>query len=158
MLQDKQSLWLLHQFLQTVRCSGTSDHHAKRQLVTASLASCISCNSLYIAHGAPSACLSLLLASPIHVLLSVAKEWMLCSAGGSPNGRATAGRHITRIQRPIPTRQHPLSGLWKGDLGRDGIHVFSISCDFSGPAARISAIQVGLPPFNLAALRHGKAT
>ena len=68
------------------------------------------------------------------------------STGGSPNGRATAGRHITRIQRPVPTRQHPLSGLWKGDLGRDGIHIFSISSDFSGPAARISAVQVGLAP------------
>lgn len=65
-------------------------------------------------------------------------------AGGSPHVRSPGGQYITRVQRPVPTRQHPLSGLWKGDAGKDGIHIFSISSDFSGPAARISAVQVAL--------------
>ena len=48
---------------------------------------------------------------------------------------------LTRVERPLPTVRHPLSGLWKG-LEHDGVTIVHICYDFTGPSARIVASKV----------------
>ncbi|KAK9803934.1 hypothetical protein WJX72_006279 [[Myrmecia] bisecta] len=50
--------------------------------------------------------------------------------------------HLTRVERPLPSKKHPLAGLWKGDYGVHGVQVVVVVYDFSGPAARILATKV----------------
>lgn len=49
---------------------------------------------------------------------------------------------LTRVERPLPTLRHPLSGLWKG-LEHDGVTIVHICYDFTGPSARIIASKIG---------------
>ncbi len=50
---------------------------------------------------------------------------------------------LTRVERPLPTLRHPLSGLWKG-LEHDGVTIVHICYDFTGPSARIIASKVSM--------------
>ena len=48
-----------------------------------------------------------------------------------------------RVVRPLPSKRHALSGLWKADYGAaNGIQIVCVGMDFSGPVARIVAMKV----------------
>ncbi len=50
--------------------------------------------------------------------------------------------HLVRVVRPLPSRRHPLCGLWKADYGAaNGLQIVCVAMDFSGPLARIVAMK-----------------
>ena len=56
--------------------------------------------------------------------------------------RAVEVLHLERVLRPVPSRRHPMAGLWKADYGPGGVQIVLISYDFTGPAARIVGVKV----------------
>lgn len=48
---------------------------------------------------------------------------------------------LTSVRRPLPTRAHPLAGLFKGVYGAFGVQVLAVEYSFVGPAARICATK-----------------
>jgi len=67
---------------------------------------------------------------------------LLCFAAGPP---APVVHHLLRVHRPLPSRKHPLAGLWRGSWRRGlwhGVSIVQVVYDFTGPAARILATQV----------------
>ena len=49
---------------------------------------------------------------------------------------------MKRVERPVSTPRHPLAGLWRS-TGMLHTSIMSVRYDFSGPAARIVANEVG---------------
>lgn len=52
---------------------------------------------------------------------------------------------LLRVRQPVPTRVHPLQGLFRGVYGAHGIQVLAVEYTFAGPAAKICATKVGAP-------------
>ena len=74
--------------------------------------------------------------------------------------------HLTRVLAPVPSRAHPLAGLWRADFtaaagdapggggaaahhGADdppdhGVQVLAVTYDFTGAAAQLVAVKVGM--------------
>jgi hypothetical protein len=59
------------------------------------------------------------------------------SSGGSGSAPPPLLHHFTRLPVPVPTRQHPLAGLWSALYGPHGLEVLRIEYDFTGSAAVI---------------------
>lgn len=49
---------------------------------------------------------------------------------------------MKHVERPVSTPRHPLAGLWRS-TGMLYTSIMSVRYDFSGPAARIVANEVG---------------
>ncbi|KAF5842441.1 hypothetical protein DUNSADRAFT_7050 [Dunaliella salina] len=53
------------------------------------------------------------------------------------SGPAISTHHFVRLRPALPSKQHPLLGLWKGIHGQHGLQVLEVFTDFLGPSAKI---------------------